>query len=102
MKKLFLSAACALTLFAAACSGSPEKQVEKMVDKYTTKVEKAKSAEDLAKVYEDFMNEAMEFDKKYPDFTGDDNANLMNKIGELQEAFETKALELTGDYDLDF
>ena len=101
MKKLFLSAACALTLFAVACSSSPEKQVENLLDKYTTKIEKAKSGEDLEKIFGSFMEEAMKFDEKHPDFSVEDNKQLQEKMADLYEAFEDKAEELGANFGSD-
>ncbi len=74
-------------------TSSPEKQLENMIDKYTAKVEKAKSADDLTKIYADFMEDAMALEKKYPDFNPENKEALEAKIEKFQYALVAKAEE---------
>ncbi|MBD5213742.1 MAG: hypothetical protein HDS75_02810 [Bacteroidales bacterium] len=99
MKKLILSAACAMTLFTVACSSSPEKQFEKLIDTYTTKIQDAKSAEDIQKISMDLASQMMELAQKYPDFNPEGNQALEEKAKKLEEVVNAKAQELFGNFD---
>ncbi len=97
MKKIILSAACALTLFAVSCSSSPEKQFEKVLDTYTTKIQNAQSADDLQKISMELGTKMMELAKKYPDFDPEGNQVLEDKAQKFEEVVNAKASELFGN-----
>ncbi len=90
MKKIVLSAACALTLFAAACSSSPEKQAEKIMDKYISEMEQSTSTVDLVVINARFEKEMRQLCDEYPELLNSDSQILMDKVIKINSTFDKK------------